>query len=99
MLFRLPDPALGERKGHGKSHQQGDPRQGKNRVKQLPHEVSPSRRQPAAPAPADVTLSHDNTIEKDKAHYASYIQQDDSDGEPGDEDCRDQRGQHSVINS
>src|SRR5437868_1093695 len=98
MLFRLLEPSFGERQRQWNAHQHSDAPDGENKVKQLPREVAPAGAQPAAPAPADVTLAGDDAIEQDEAHYARYKHQDDSDGERRNHGGCDESSQQRMIN-
>src|SRR5579862_8339438 len=88
MLSRLLEPAARERDRRGDPNEHSDGCQSQQTVQQLKDEVPPTRAQPSAPTPADVTLLREHAVEQHEAHHTTDVHEDESYRERGDDEDR-----------
>src|SRR5579862_57202 len=88
MLSRLLEPAARERDRRGDPNEHSDGCQSQQTVQQLKDEVPPTRAQPSAPTPADVTLLREHAVEQHEAHHTTDVHEDESNRERGDDEDR-----------
>src|ERR1700691_4476565 len=90
-------PPGGKNECPGYTDQQADSCKKQDRVGQLPHKVSPSRAQSAAPTPTNMALPQHDAVEEHKTHHAAHVHQDDSDRERGKNGEGDQYAENRKI--
>ncbi len=99
MLLGLVKPSIPERDSGGNSHQHNSPSHCEQDVAQLPGKIAPARAQPAAPLPSNVTFLRQDAVEKNEAHDAADVHQNDAHRARGHHRRHDHASKQKVIDA